>query len=200
MGRISPKPGTSLTALDVGDDTNYTEIKDDGEINLHGTARVLKHIDIQAINWHRGASAPTEGDIGVYHTLMFDDSTDDEIHSSIIAPHDLASGSTINVIIYWTYTGAQNNGTVKWALEYKNVAEGEAVDGGETTISATSAGNHPTGDLVKTTLVTGITGAVVNDIIGLHLSRDVSEDTLTTDAHLLEVHFEYIADKLGEAT
>ncbi len=182
------------------DATNYTEIKADGEINLYGTARVKKHIDIGAVDWHRGASAPTEVDIGVFHTLEFGSAGTDEIHACIVCPHDFAAGTSIDVTIYWTYTGAQDNGTVRWELEYKNIATGEAVAGAGTVIASSDPGNHATGDLVQTQLTASITGAAVNDIIGLFLSRNSGSDTLSTGANLIDVHFEYVSDRLGEST
>ena len=52
--------------------------------------------------------------------------------------------------------------------------------------------------MVRTTLTTGITGAVAHDVTGLRFYRDVSGDTLDTDAKMIQVHVEFIQDKLGE--
>ena len=111
----------------------------------------------------------------------------------------MTAGTVIDVVVDWTYEGAQDNGTVCWALEYINLATGESVVGGTATISKTSAINSPLETLVRTTLNVGITGAVAHDVIGLRLYRDASGDTLNRDAELVQVHFEFTMDKLGKA-
>lgn len=180
-------------------------VKHDGSVEMTGPlilgtgAKVIEHISIPATNWHFGASAPAENDVGIFHTLAFDAASDDEVHHNHIIPFRIDAGSTITVIVDWCYTGGQDNGTVCWALEYLTIADGETVDGSTTTINVTTAGSHPTGKKVSSTLNTGIVGAVGHDTLGMRLYRDVSEDSLNTDAELLKVHLDVTCDKLGEA-
>jgi len=183
-----------------GGTTNYTEIKSDGEINLHGTARVLRHIRVAAPSWSSGVTAPSSGFVGVLPVLCFDKTTDDSVHYSILCPYRIATGSTIDFGVDWTYEGTQDNGTVCWAIEYINLTTGETVAGTTTTRTETTAGTHTTGTMIRTIFTTGITGAVAHDVIGIRLYRDTSADTLDTDACLIQTHFEFIMDKLGEAT
>jgi len=136
---------------------------------------------------------------GMYPVLLFDNAIDTDANYSFIVPQDMKVGSTIDVIINWTYSGAQENGDVTWAGTYINVADGEAVDGSTTTIKVTTAGSHTTGLRVISQLATGITGAVADDVIGMRLWRDVSLDDLVPDAQVMSVRFEYTKDKLGEA-
>ena len=180
--------------------TNYAEFKSDGELNLHGTARVKRHVRVGAHSWKAGSTAPAEDFIGILPVFCFDKTTDDSIHYSLICPYRMVAGSTINVKVDWTYQGAQDNGTVDWGLEYINLTTGETVDGATTTIHKETDGSHTTGKLIRTTLSTGIIGAVAHDVIGLRLFRDSSEDSLDTDACGIQVHFEFLMDKLGEAT
>ena len=184
----------------IGDSTNYAEFKSDGELNLHGTARVRSHVRVGAHSWKAGSTAPAEDFIGILPVFCFDKTTDDSIHYSLICPYRMVAGSTINVKVDWTYQGAQDNGTVDWGLEYINLTTGETVDGATTTIHKETDGSHTTGKLIRTTLSTGIIGAVAHDVIGLRLFRDSSEDSLDTDACGIQVHFEFLMDKLGEAT
>ena len=206
IGAIIPATGafTSLTAdgvtqLGDGGTTDYAQIAADGEITLHGDARVISHVRISAPSWKLGVTAPVAGQVGIFPVYKFDAANDDEAHYSLIIPYRIATGSTIDVDVDWCYTGGQDNGTVCWKLDYINVAEGEAVDGGTTTITATTSGSHTTGNLIRTSLNTGITGAVAHDDIGLKLWRDISEDTLNTDASLVQTHFHFTTDKLGKS-
>lgn len=182
------------------DNSNYAQIDQDGELTMAGTGRVIRHVRVTAPSWSLGASAPAAGFVGIYPTLDFDNSIDDEAHYSLIIPYRFAAGTVINVDVDWCYEGAPDAGTVDWALEYITVAPGEAVAGGTTTIHKVSAGNHTSGNLVRTTLDTGIVGAVAHDDLGLRLYRDVSEDSLGVDACLIQVHFQFIMDKLGQPT
>jgi len=106
-------------------------------------------------------------------------------------------GSVINVGVDWVIT-VPHAGTCLWKLEYRSVAEGEVIDDSVTTISKHTAGSHDANKLIRTELDTGIIGAVAHDVLLLHLSRDGVTDSLTSDACLLQVHFEYQRDTHGE--
>lgn len=205
-GRVGINDVTPDAILDVegnafiGDATNYTEIKTDGEINLHGTARVNKHFCAPAPDWQIGTVTPVYDEVGVVPVLKFDAVNDDEAHYSVIVPFGMVTGGTISVDIDWCYTGGQDNGTVCWKLEYINLASGEAVAGGTATITTTTGGTHATGTLIRTSLAGGVAGSVAEDVLGMRLWRDISEDTLAVDACMIMVHFQFILDKLGEAT
>ncbi len=184
----------------MADATNYFDLEPDGEVRLYGTARVRKHLFIGAVSWHRGSSAPDDSDIGIFHTIAFDSTSDDEVHYTLLIPHDHVTGSEIDIDLDWAYTGGDDNGTVCWVIEYKSVAPNEAIVGGTTPTSETTAGNHTSGNLNRETFTIGITGAVGHEAFALHLYRDVSEDTMSADAELIAVHLSYLSDKLGEAT
>lgn len=188
--------------VEIGDAANYTQIAADGEITLAGTARVKRHVRIAAPSWKVGASAPTPGFLSVWPILSFDTAAaDDEAHYSLICPHRMAAGTAIQVVVDWCHQAGADNGTVKWVLEYRVIEPGEDVTGATTEINATSPGNHAQHDLVRTQLgTTGITGAVAHDVIGLRLYRNVAGDTLAVDGDMIQVHFEFIMDKLGAAT
>ncbi|MCK5283941.1 MAG: hypothetical protein KAK00_11175, partial [Nanoarchaeota archaeon] len=184
------------------DNTNYASFATDGELTLTGTARVTRHLRVGSGSWYRGAAAPTEGVEGVFSTLDFDAGTDDECYFTLIVPHRWDSTVDIEFVVDWFYNGAQDNGTVCWGLEYKSIKAGEAVTGAGTTITKVSAGTHTTGQLVRTAFTTKILASNLEccDTIGLRLYRDVSADTLATDARLLNTHFHFMMNKLGKAT
>ncbi|GAH64811.1 unnamed protein product, partial [marine sediment metagenome] len=143
----------------------------------------------------------TENIEGVFFTVDFDSSADDEIWYTLIIPSRWDTSTDIVFAIDWFYDGVQDNGTVCWTLEYKGVKAGEAVVGAGTTIIQTSAGNHTTGQMVRTLFITKIlaTNLEEHDTLGLRLYRDVSEDTLGTDARVLNTHFHFTKNKLGQA-
>ena len=167
-------------------------------LTLIGNARVYRHIRVGAAQWKGGVTAPSEKLIGVAPALCFDKTNDDSAHFGILIPYRLAEGTDITINIDWTYEGVQDNGTVCWGVEYINLETGDTIAGTTATIIKTSTGNHPTGTLIRTKFTDKIIGAVAHDGLGMRLYRDASADTLDTDACLLQVHFEFLMDKLGE--
>ena len=206
VGIGTTSPDTKLQVVGdfkSGDDnTNYLSLASDGEIGLTGTARVTRHLRVGAGSWNHGASAPTAGFEGVFATQDFDAATDDECFFTLIVPHRLDLTVDVEFVVDWFYDGAQDNGTVCWGLEYKSIKDGEAVTGAGTTITKTSAGTHTTGQMVRTTFTTKILAANLEccDSLGLRLYRDVSGDTLATDARLINTHFHFTQNKLRKAT
>ena len=200
---------TGVVTLGDGGTTNYIQFAADGELNLFGTARVIKHVRVGAGSWQSGVNAPVVGILSTFPVLKFDAAVhDDAAHYSLIVPQSLAAGTAITVMVDWCHEdGGDDTGTCTWGLEYRVVAPdtepgpvGELVTGATTTIYGTSIGDHIQHELVRTTLATGIVGAVAHELIGLRLFRDIDAGTLAVDADLIQVHFMYIADKLGHAT
>lgn len=179
---------------------NFLHISETGVLSLFGNARVNQHIRVTAPSWKKGVTAPTDTQIGIFPVYSFDKSSDDIAYYSLIVPYKIETSSKITVSVDWCYIGANDVGTVHWKLTYINVATGELVDGVTTDIEQTSTGNHVSGNLIRTYLAGNIEGAIAHDILGLRLMRDTSEDTLDTDAHMIQVHFHFIQDKLGEPT
>jgi len=180
----------------IGNTVDYFQVNETGYIRQFGDARTLRHVRVCAPEWKKGATAPDDGQIGVFPSYGFDSGSDDKAYYSLIVPFTINAGSNISVKIDWCYTGGADAGTVCWNLTYLNLATGETVDGAATTIGAVSTGNHDSGKLIYTK-IGNIIGAVSEDILGLMVWRDVSCDSLATDAHLLQVHFHFIEDKMG---
>ena len=185
----------------IGDGTdNYVQFDTDGTQTMVGTARKYRHVRVGAGSWKGGVSAPAAGFIAIFPTIDFDTASDDESHYSVLVPYRFESGSTINFAIDWTYEGVQDNGTVCWGIEYICLGDGDTVDGSTTTSLETTAGSHTTGTMIRTIFTTGITGAHAHDVLAVRVYRDVSGDDLAADACLIETHFEFIMNKMGEDT
>lgn len=189
-----------LRKANIGDHKNYVEINDKGQLILHNKARVTRHLSLGACNLKSGSSSPTSGFTGIFPHLAFSHVTSQECHSKLIVPYRLDLSEDIEVCLDWLYTGGQDNGTVKWGLEYNSRAEGEDPAVGSVTISNVSAGSHLTGKLIRTCLTVKILGSNLTpeDSFGMRIFRDRANDTLATSAKLLGVHLHMIQDKLGE--
>lgn len=182
----------------LGAGNNFTKIAADGVVTFEGNARIKRHVIVVAPSWTKGASAPEEKFIGIVPVLGFDKALDDEAYYALLVPWRIEAGTIVQALVDWCYEGAQDNGTVCWNLDYIDLAEGDLVGGSAVTVSKTSPGSHVTGTMVRTSLAPNVLGLVAHNALGLRLWRDESEDTLDTDACLIEVHFEFIEDKLGE--
>ena len=191
---------------DIGDVSggNYLEIKSGGEINLHGTAKIERHLRVGAGSWSGGASAPTQGFDDSFGYLEFDNSSDDDGFYTLIVPWRWDTVTDVGFSVDWYYTGGQDNGTVCWAIDYKSIKAGEAVTGAGTIVAKTSAGTHTAGQMVRTVFTDKIpaTDLEAGDTIGLKLFRDVDGgeddgDTLATNARIINTHFHFTMDKLG---
>ena len=190
-----------LTSLNVGGATHYMEVKTDGEINLHGNARVVKDLSISAADWCLVYSPPSLTATSIFAALEFDEVSDDVMHYSLIIPSDWDPATDIEFVVDWIASAGEDNGTVCWGLEYLGKKDGENISGGSTFISQVSAGNHTESFVVRTTFTSKILASNLEagDLLGLKLRRDVSEDTLDGGCHLINTHLRYTTNKLGEA-
>lgn len=198
-----------LSALSIGDATNKAEIKADGEINLHGTARVNRHLLIDPKRFKMpAANFPGESFEDLFYTLDFDDSAEESANCQEHIPWRWDSTTDIEVIIDWLHDANAATDALKvlWGVEYKSITAGEAVAGAGTEITQLSAGNHNVdeGLLVRTTFTAKILGSnlAYGDVLGMRVFRKAADgtDTLVGDARLVNVHFHFVMNKLGEAT
>jgi len=191
----------------AGDDTNYIALdRSDAELSLHGTARTIRHLRVGAGSWNKGTSAPSEGFEGVFVTLDFDAASDDEAHYTLIVPYRWDSTTSVEFAVDWFYDGGGSPGTVEdagtvcWGLEYLSVKAGEDVTAAGTTITQTSAGNHNSDRMVQTAFATKILASNLeaHDTLAFRLYRNVSGDTLAVDARLINTHFHFTQNSLGQ--
>ena len=157
---------------------------------------VNRHIRVSAASWKPGVTAPTVSRLSVFPTLIF--TVGDDAHYSLICPFRMKINSTVNVVVDFTHRDAIDVGTAEWTLEYNNVAVDESVTGATTTISGIS-GPTAQHDLTRVELTTSIIGAVAHDDIGMILSH-TNGGTIGVNVDLIQVHFEFVMDKLGQPT
>jgi len=194
---------TGVTSLGDGGTTNYTEIKADGEINLHGTARVKRDVWIPASGVRApGASPATWVDHGISGVWQFSDtgSAEDKIVFNLKLPNDMDRSVAPTINVGWSCT---NTGNVVWQLEYLYTALNEDTSAAaEETLTETDAASATAEGLVVTAFdgvnVPGSTDVCVH----CRLSRMDSSgnDTVGADVELHGVCLEYTANKLGTAT
>lgn len=206
IGVGTTTPDTKLQVVGnckFGDDnTNYALFNTDGELTLIGTARVINHLRFGAGIFKPGTAAPTEGFTGLFPHLSYSHTVNQEAHFTELVPYRWDDSEDIEVCVDWCYTGTQDNGTVKWDLEYRSIENGETVDSTTVTVSETTAGTHTTGELIRTCFTSKILASNLSshDLFGFKLIRDQANDTMGTGVEFLAVHFHYIKNKLGQPT
>lgn len=172
-------------------------------VTLGTGAKVARHLRIGAASWKLGATAPTAGFSGIFPHLSFADGADEEAHYQVIVPYRWDTATDIEVIVDWYYTGAQDNGKVLWNMDYLGRKAGESPVAAPVTISKLTAGNHTTGQMVRSVFTAKMLAAnlEVHDILGLKIWRngDDGSDTLAKAAILLGVHIQLTQNKLGKA-
>jgi len=202
-------PDTSFQVVGdakLGEDTtNYIEIKSDGELNLHGTARVRKEIilDAGAIK-ALGANPATLIAHGVLEIPAFQFANATTLNQNTVSfafkrPVDLDATIAVSLLCSWS---SSLTGNTKWQLEYafRSLNEDTTV-GAEYTITKVAAASATSNGLVFTE-ITGINLPDANDIALIckltRLSGDV-QDTITTTTELQGVLVSYTSDRLGES-
>jgi len=189
--------------IKMGDSTNYTEIKADGEINLNGTARVTKGIWIPANSIRAGGTSPANFTIiGLSGAWRFADNAEDEIIVTFKCPDDIDKSVAPTFQIGWS-TADTNQNDVEFKLEYLYTAAGEdtsaaAQDTDTSTDTAVAQANGL--NLMQKTL--DIVGA--NDVCChmrlTRLAKAGSNDTIADNVDVHGVCMSYTSNKLGEAT
>lgn len=197
-----------VTNIGDGGTTNYASFASDGELTLHGTARVKKEFEIVAASLSPGASGATEVNVGNYHAWQF--GIGDDVITSFEIPHDWDSSTNLEVIIYWAINEAYvtNSGEVQWRVQWSACPVGET----EAINSPTHTGTIDYGDqdipatayyLTETSAgVISSASLTAGDLIGLTIDRVALDDGSNPSAEPLILHIEihYTSDKLGEAT
>jgi len=188
-----------------GGTTDYTEIKTDGEIELHGTARVKKKIYIGANGIKApGAKPATFVEDGLTGCWEFADATEANQESVsgtflISSDMDITVAPTLNV--GWHANGV-SPGNCKWQLEYLWTSPNEDVTAvAQETLTIVSTASATSDGLIVAEF-TGIDLPSATDKAMFwkvtRLSGDV-QDTISIATHMRGQFFEYTANKLGEA-
>jgi len=187
----------------IGDGTNYSAFSSTGVLTMAGTARVHNHLRI----WPSAvkipaANAPASDVVGVFDVLDFDDGTEESAYVDIVLPHRREDGTDVTVTVYWM-SSAATTGDCVWGIEYRAIADGDAVDGATTTVEQAFTTDGTAGDLSFSIFTTKMLAANLDgkELVGLRLYRKAADDldTLVGDARCLGIHLGFTTNKMGEA-
>ena len=185
----------------VGGD--YLEVRPDGEVVMHGTAKVLWHEHAGSATLKKGAIAPDDGFVGITPTLDFSNLREESAHFVLEAPFGMQFASDIDVKIDWCHTlGHDPDPRVRWELEYTPVVTGGSVAATPTVMGVTTMPGQMGGFMCRCTMVPQMTGVVEMAAVGLRLYRnhDHGDDGLGGDGRLITMHYHFLMNKIGQAT
>jgi len=214
-GRVGIKTSSPDAVLDVngdarfGDGTNYAEIKTDGEVNLHGTARVKQGIWVDANGIKApGAKPATEishGDLEIAAWQFANEgvaANQQSVSWSCRIPEPMDRTVAPTVSIGWSADGV-SPGNCEWQLEYFWTGpDDDTTQAAEETLTQTTAASSTANGMVLTTF-TGINAPDASDIcLHCRLTRlsAGANDTINDTVELHGACLQYTCDKLGEAT
>jgi len=210
--------GTDYIGIHIDDDgivrigdgvTNYTQFDVDGEITLAGTARVQRHhpLGVGVLVKH-GANDPTLDNEGLYTTQDYQAGAIQELFYEKNVPWRNVDGGDKTVELFWFMDGNAATAAkfVRWGVQYKSTAVGEAVAGVGTSftqdVASLDAANYTAGTLIRTELTTKILGAdlTAHDCLAIRIYRDGVADDCADEARLVAVRAEFLMDSLGKTT
>jgi len=196
----------------IGDETNYTKIKSNGEILLYGDATVFEDLRVPVTSTKRGGTKDPAFSIvknngsasqGVF-AYWFDNSTEEELYLIVQMPHSWKEGSQVYPHIHWTIDSDLGSDNVEWGLEYSWASIGNAY-GNSSIITA----YNPFPAILPVTSyehaytslpAIDASGQTSSSILLCRVFRNAtsSNDTYSGDAALLEIDFHYEIDRMGE--
>ena len=181
--------------------TNYAEIKDDGEINLHGTARVYKNLFIRPAALGVGGANPATATVNAsgFGILEFADAADDYAQVNINVPTDMDVSADSEIRITWSVPNTSANMT--WGYGYSIAGENEDTEAAPTTGSTPVTSSGTADGKTSDTLFTIAGGTLAQgDLVQIYFYRDVSADTYSNPVDVHGMALKYVANKLGAAT
>ena len=160
--------------------------------------KVFNWIGVSAADWHLADPAPKPVVFGIFPALDFAPDRYQYCFYSLLIPYKMAEDTRIQVHVDWCYDGSHDDGTVCWKLDYHAVGPGDVVNDITGTLTEVTEGRHIERQLVRTTFRQEIEKVKPGHALALRLWRDYREDTLRTEAKMLQVHFRILVDKLGQ--
>jgi len=186
----------------IGDGTNYAEFDSSGRLTLHGNARVCNNLRIIPEMFKLPATNyPARNTSGMFSTLDYDDTTEESAYVDIVLPFGRETGTDMEMSIFW-FSDAATTGDCIWGVEYRAIADGDAVAGATTTVEQAFTTNATAGNLNVSTFTTKMLAANIDGkyVIGMRLYRKAADagDTLVGDARAIGANIEFTSNKLGE--
>jgi len=193
---------SGVTSLDIGDLTNYTEIKSDGEINLHGTARVKKNVEIAIGSIKPPPTNPANWvGLGIAGAWEFADNSTRQVILELPLPKDIDRDEDVVLCIGWS--SPSTTGNCVWQFEYLFRGEDEDITASaDDTLTKTEAPSSTANGLTMTEFT--IPSSDISDTdscLLIRISRlgGDGNDDLGDVANLTGMTLIYTCDKLGEA-
>jgi len=183
---------------------HYARFAADGELNLYGTARVTRMINLGIDGLATGAAAPVVRRLGDFYGYEFS-LNDDGFVRPFEIPYDCDITAPINFKIHWYINEAYglSNGEIKWEIKYTPRAIGEVVNAGSATLDTGDINIPGTAlFLAENAVVIPAAALAFDDVIGIQVKRIALTGGVDPAAEPVIVGLEitYIANKLGVAT
>jgi len=211
---LSSSIGSYLTVngdavIGDGGTTNYAAFAADGELTLHGTARVKLELTKFNVVVGLGATSPDRetlpvgsGTSVIVDTIAFDPTgvgSDEEVDLVFHVPANADGTVDVSLHLMWCPDPNWSSGDYDWKIEYVVKAEGaDRTTGSSTTITESVTPANAT-DFIETEFSSTI-DAGPEEVIYCRLYLDKSESAADDDGHVTFIEMEYTSDKLGEAT
>ena len=202
--RIRQRPGNPL-GLIIGDyPDNYLDVSTDGEVNLYGTAKVIKgrwfpFNELKA----PGTKPATFKEWGISGVWEFSDGTDDTIVFNLQVPSDMDRTVAPSFIIGWSTNTTVTTETAVWQLEYLYTAAGEdTTAAAQETLPISSNAIAQANGLIEVEITGMDLPSSTDACIHCRLKRLGADgaDDLTDTAELHGICIKYTSNKLGTAT
>ncbi|MHA1759118.1 MAG: hypothetical protein ACTSXA_00715, partial [Candidatus Heimdallarchaeota archaeon] len=189
------------TKIGDGGSTNYLNVANDGEINLHGTARVYKKewMPAGAIRAQGANPASEATNASGFIILEFADSADDYAQADIMVPPDMDYSEDSYICLGWSVPNLSANMT--WGYGYLITAEDNNTEAAATTGTQVVTSSGTANGLNVDSIITIAGGTFDSDDVCIHVYfyRDVSADTYGAPVDVHGMAFKYVSNKLGEA-
>jgi len=134
----------ATTAHRFGDGTNQLVIDADGDLSLEGTAKYERHVQIPAMIDGKVANQPTSEDFFTAGGLQFASAGAQYAYCQWEIPDDWDGTDIVFEVDWFPDSGAiSGTDTIKWDVEYRAIAEGEAINNGTSvTVSVTDSTDY----------------------------------------------------------
>jgi len=210
LGITSPSSSLAVngaSAFGDGGTTDYMEIKDTGEINLHGDARITKAIWIDAAGMKAPGANPAtliaHGPLEIA-TWEFSDTAleanQESVSWSSRIPTNMDRTVEPTLALAWSANGV-SPGNCEWQLEYFwSGPDDSTTQSAEETLTQTDAASSTSDGMV----ITIVTGVNVPDSADVRLHCRVTRlsaganDTISDTVELHGVYLQFTSDRLGE--
>jgi len=180
--------------------TNYSRFDNTGKLTISGTGRVYNTIYIPAYSMIKDGVNEPVGEIYnnvYYYKFDINVETNKYLFFNMTLPNDYAEGTAISFIVYCLKTVSTDNGqTATWDINYRwsnidTAIPSDAIDSVIIRIDTDNRYYNASGNSIS-----GVSKKVGSVITG-YISRNLVDNSIGVDMHLLGVGISYLVDSLG---